>query len=185
MARYLTIARPYALALFDEAKENDAFDAWFAVLKLLSQISQDKSVSSLLNHPELTVEQWVGLYEEICVKTLPNTTSQLKAPLNNFLKLLALRDRLIILPDIFFIYHQLLTENRHAMNVQVISAMPLSELQQISLKKSLEKKYNRHIELTIQLDASLLGGYILRTDKWVMDGSIKKTLNRLEQHLIS
>ena len=46
----ITIARPYAKAIFNIAKKNNKFDEWDNVLSYLSIITSDKNVVDLIKN---------------------------------------------------------------------------------------------------------------------------------------
>ena len=61
MADNASIARPYAKAVFDLARENDSFEAWTAALANLSVISNDESFSALVSDPRVNSSKVVDL----------------------------------------------------------------------------------------------------------------------------
>ena len=48
----------------------------------------------------------------------------------------------------------------------------------------LTRRLGRAVELTLEVDASLLGGAIIRADDMVIDGSVRTRLQRLTESLI-
>jgi F-type H+-transporting ATPase subunit delta len=57
MAELVTIARPYAEAVFRIALENKALAAWSERLSLLSAIATDEQMRSCIGNPELSATQ--------------------------------------------------------------------------------------------------------------------------------
>ena len=53
-----TVARPYAKALYQLATEKGEVQIWLRELALLTQISKEKQMFSLLKEPEVT---WLSL----------------------------------------------------------------------------------------------------------------------------
>lgn len=59
-------------------------------------------------------------------------------------------------------------------NVEVVSAMPLSDAEQNSVKSQITAD-----NVTFSVDPSILGGLILRTESRVVDGSVRSNLSEL------
>ena len=62
MAESVTIARPYAEAVFRLAKETGVLDTWSARLARLAMVSQDGEVASLIGNPQISAEKVVQLF---------------------------------------------------------------------------------------------------------------------------
>jgi F-type H+-transporting ATPase subunit delta len=52
MAEKSTLARPYARAVFELARDKSAFDRWSKVLSVLASLSADASVQAMLTSPK-------------------------------------------------------------------------------------------------------------------------------------
>lgn len=57
MAELSTLARPYAKAAFDYAKEQNVINNWENFLLIASSIVRDESFSLLLSNPAISAEQ--------------------------------------------------------------------------------------------------------------------------------
>jgi F-type H+-transporting ATPase subunit delta len=172
MAEKATIARPYAKAAFASARQHNAFDRWSSVLATASSVVQDERVAKLLSSPRVKPEQLSGLIGEIVGGELDEQT-------RNFLATLASNRRLAFLPEIGSIYEALRAEEENTADVQVVSAVALSEAQQQRLATALKKRLKRDVRLHCEVDASLIGGAIVRAGDFVIDGSLKARLDRL------
>jgi F-type H+-transporting ATPase subunit b len=67
-------------------------------------------------------------------------------------------------------------------SAEVTSALPLSEAEQTSVKKSLLSKVNAHA-VTFRVDPAILGGLVVRVGDKVVDGSVAASLDELRQNL--
>lgn len=172
MAEKATIARPYAKAAFESARQHQAFERWSKVLATASSVVQDERVAGLLSSPRVTPEQLSGLIADIVGGDLDEQT-------RNFLATLASNRRLAFLPEIGSIYEGLRAEEENTADVQVVSAVALSEAQQQRLATALKKRLKRDVRLHCEVDASLIGGAIVRAGDFVIDGSLKARLDRL------
>jgi F-type H+-transporting ATPase subunit delta len=76
MAELVTIARPYAEAVFRIALENKALAAWSERLSLLSAIAADKQMRSCIGNPELSATQKSALFKSLVGKVQEGERSQ-------------------------------------------------------------------------------------------------------------
>ena len=62
----------------------------------------------------------------------------------------------------------------------------LQQLETIAeqIKKALQQKLGRTVELTLAVDASLIGGAVIQADDMVIDGSVRTRLQRLTEALV-
>ncbi|OGO92703.1 MAG: ATP synthase F1 subunit delta [Coxiella sp. RIFCSPHIGHO2_12_FULL_42_15] len=186
MAQYLTIARPYATALF-EADQNDAdkLAAWDNVLQTLALMVSETPILQWVFDPKVSNDKLQSLLQESIADLLPKEAQRLGKSLANFLNLMMESKRLNTLPDIALIFKRLLAKQQNVMNVEVASAFPLNENQLNELKKALQKRFNTKIAVHFSIDKNLIGGAVIRTDEFVIDGSIKDRLTRLYHSLNS
>ncbi|MFL6548581.1 MAG: F0F1 ATP synthase subunit delta [Povalibacter sp.] len=172
MAEKVSIARPYAKAAFEFARERNALGAWSETLSTASAIIADERVAKLLSSPRITPDQLVGLIADIADTSLDEQG-------RNFLNTLAQNRRLDVLPEIAAIYEVLRAEVENTADVQVVSAVPLDDAQRQRLATALQKRLKRDVRLHCEVDASLLGGAVVRSGDMVIDGSLKAGLEKL------
>jgi F-type H+-transporting ATPase subunit delta len=172
LTKMTTIARPYALAAFEYALDQDALSAWEAMLDAASLLTEDQSVQHLLTSPNITSEQIANLYCDVLAKLL-------NKEMTNFIQLLAEYDRLSILPDIAELFKAYSREQEKKLNVQVTSAVKLSEVYQEKLIAILTKRLRRQVMLECEVDPKLLGGAIVTAGDTVIDGSVRGKLDRM------
>jgi F-type H+-transporting ATPase subunit delta len=172
MAERITIARPYAKAIFAQARAGKRLEAWSAVLQLGAAISADPRVKGLFGNPHVSPEQLAGLYTDI-------GGDQLDSDARNLLATLAANRRLGYLPEIARSYEQFRAEHERVIDVTVTSAVELSPQQRERLTAALRKRLDREVRLHTELNPALLGGAVLRAGDLVIDGSITSGLAQL------
>lgn len=177
MADSASIARPYAKAVFDLAKESGDYESWSAALSQLSMIAQDEEFVQLVNDPRVTNQQQVDLLSDLAKDSLP-------ANGDNFLQLLVQNDRLTAIGDIASQYADLVAKEQSLISAEVVTAMPLSDEQQAQLKSALETRLNSKVEINQVVDQSLLGGAIIKAGDLVIDGSAKGRIEKLTTALM-
>ncbi|KAA0018699.1 F0F1 ATP synthase subunit delta [Salinicola corii] len=178
MAESSTVARPYAKAAFEFARDNKALQAWSQSLSLVALAAGDSDVRErILGNPRLTADDKTRLLLEVC------EDQPLDESVGNFLRLVGEKGRLAALPDIFDEFEALRAQEEKRVDVTIVSAFELDDAQQNVLVEALKKRLNREISITTQVDRDLLGGVILRTGDTVIDGSVRGRLQRLREAL--
>jgi F-type H+-transporting ATPase subunit delta len=178
MAEKATIARPYAKAAFQSARQHNALDRWSEVLATASSVVQDERVAPLLLSPRVTSEQLSGLIADIGGNAVDDQS-------RNFIATLANNRRLALLPEIASMFEALRAEAENTADVQVVSAVQLNDAQKQRLAAALKKRLQREVRLHCEVDESLLGGAVVRAGDFVIDGSLKARLDRLAVEMSS
>ncbi len=86
------------------------------------------------------------------------------------------------LADLGAIAHAFLDEvadRRGLRQVEVVSARPLDEGRRAAIENSLNQALAARTVLTLRVDASLLGGLVIRIGSRLLDASVKTKLDRL------
>jgi F-type H+-transporting ATPase subunit delta len=172
MAEKATIARPYARAAFEFARGHGQFSQWSESLAIAAAVASEPSVIRLLNHPRVTATQVVELIADVA-------GTRLDPSARNFIATLAQNGRVSLLPHIAAMYETLRAEAESIADVEVTSAMPLDQSQQQRLMAALKSRLKREVRLHCSIDASLMGGAVVRYGDLVVDGSVKDRLSRL------
>jgi F-type H+-transporting ATPase subunit delta len=176
MADKSTIARPYARAAFQEAKDNKRLAEWSRALQVGAAVVQDARVENLLGNPHVTPQELAKLVVDIAGPQLDELG-------RNFVQTLADNRRLAYLPEISAIFDELKDAEEGVVDVTVTSAAPHDEQQRNTLSAALAKKLKRQVRLHCDTDAKLIGGAILRAGDLVIDGSLRTRLDRIAYEL--
>jgi len=167
-----TIARPYAVAAFEFARDKEALPAWESMLNAASLVTQDRAVQQLLTSPKVTSQQLANLYGDVLAKWL-------NSEMTNFIRLLADYDRLAVLPDIAGLFESYRAEQEKKLNIQVVSAVQLNDKYQQKLIDALTRRLQRQVMLECEIDPTLLGGAVITAGDIVIDGSVRGKLDRM------
>ena len=172
MAERITIARPYAKAVFKLASSQKRMPQWSEALGLGASVVADPRVAALLTNPGVSAEQLVGLVTGV-------GGSRFDEQARNFIATLAANRRLSYLPEIAARYEQLRADAERTVEVTVTSAVELSAAQKTHYAEALAKRLGREVHLSCHTDPSLLGGAVVRADDLVIDGSVRAGLTQL------
>ena len=185
MADNNTIARPYAQAAFEIARDSSRLADWAASLEIAGELMADGQVADYLGAPSLTDEKryefLTGLFAKADAKLLGGDDKHG----SNFLKLLLEYDRVAVLPEIAEHFEALKAEIENTVDVTVTSATPISDAQQKAIAKALEAKLGRSVNIETEIDEDLIGGAVIRAGDVVIDGSVKAKLDGLTNVLVS
>ncbi len=176
MLNRTTLARPYARAAFMAAEEGAALERWSGNLAVAAHVALDEAVLALLDNPRLTRAQVLDLFTSV-------GGDRFDDPFVNFLKTLNTYRRLSLLPDIHAQFEALRREAEARVYVLVTSAHPMSEEERGALSDRLRKRFDREVDLEVEVDASLIGGAVIRAQDQVIDGSVRGQLERLARQV--
>jgi F-type H+-transporting ATPase subunit delta len=177
-AERATIARPYAKAAFEYAQGAGAFAEWSRALQLCAQIVADPRVAALVKNPAFTPAQ-------IADFVIGVAGAGLDPHMQNYVRTLVENHRLLLLPEIAAHYEMLRAEVENTIDVEVVSAVKLDGAQAQKLEQALHTRLKRRVKMRNSVDASLLGGAVIRAGDLLIDGSLRGRLERLRTELTS
>lgn len=171
MSSSLTLARPYARAAFELARDSGQLAEWSRKLAISAAIAGDARVRGLIGDPHLDTAQLHGLF-------MPDGEAQ-GTPFAAFVGELATHRRLPALPDIATLFDELKREHEKVLKVTLRTAVPVEAAQGDALRAALERRFGRKIELDTVIDESVVGGALIDAGDVVIDGSVRGRLERL------
>jgi F-type H+-transporting ATPase subunit delta len=172
------VAKRYALALFQIAKEKQLLDQLEEEVRVIQQVfTENKQFVSVLKHPKLAVQKKKALLQE--------TFASLSTPLFNTLMILLDRHRIEIVPELANEFIALANEERGVAEATVYSVRPLTEEEKQALSSVFAQKVGKAtLRIHNVIDSSLIGGVKLRIGHRIYDGSVSGKLERLQRQLI-
>ncbi|GAB3283719.1 F0F1 ATP synthase subunit delta [Parahaliea aestuarii] len=174
MAELSTLARPYAKAAFEYARDAGELAAWEGQLATAAAVVADPAMAAMLGNPALTNEQQANTLIEVCGDALA-------IPARNFVSILADNKRLALLPEIYSQFALFKANQEKSVDVEVISAFDLDDAARDKIAAALGKKLEREVKVSTSTDENLLGGVLIRAGDLVIDGSVRGRLNKLAE----
>ncbi len=172
------ISKRYAKALVSLGSEQEKVEAYGEELAQVSRIVASEDLLRLLvESPTLAVDKKSAIFAEIMDKL------GLSDGMRDFLGLLVEKDRMQYLPQIEQKYQQLADELSGTLRANVTAAAELSDQQKTAISDELEKQTGKNVELTVDVDAALIGGLRTEIGGRLFDGSVKTQLKRIEDTL--
>lgn len=180
MAHTETIARPYAKAILAQAGKPEEQERWKVFLDAFSAMLTEPTMRRHLADANVvtTVGGWLDEWLKKHRKQAMTEQEQ------NFLRLLVKHDRLAAVPAIAALYEKMLSQSKNICLATVTSAQPLKDSELSQIQKALVKKTGKAVELSTQIDESLLAGVYIEYDGQVIDQTMKGRIARFAHSLV-
>jgi len=183
MAENGAIARPYAQAVFEIARDEGQLAQWSDFLHAAATVVSDPAVDRLIHDPATDTASLVQLISEVSNKAVDGHGAGSGG--HNLLRLMAENRRLPLLPEVANIFDGLRAEIENRVDVILAAAAPVDAAQQDKIAGALKRRLGREVNLEFKLDESLIGGARLQADDLVIDGSVRTGLEKLARALIN
>lgn len=171
MAELATIARPYAEALFKaSASDLNAAAVWVGALQ---EIASNSQLQTFAANPNVTNTQVFDVITSVSKVALPEMAK-------NFLKTVIDNGRLSALPEIAAQFHVLKNAQSGSSDAVVYSAFGIDSAVLAELATTLEKRFARKLNLSVELQPELIGGIRVVVGDEVLDTSVKARLQQMK-----
>ncbi|MDZ5471813.1 F0F1 ATP synthase subunit delta [Bacillus sp. 31A1R] len=174
-----TVAKRYALALFQLAKENQLLDQMESELRVVKEVvNNSDNLNAVLKSPKLSNEKKKEILKE--------SFESFSVYVLNTLMILIDRHREDHISDVADHFIQLANDERGIAEAIVYTIRPLTEAERQALSESFATKFGKKsLRIDNIVDSNLLGGIKLRIGNRIFDGSLRGKLERLERQLLS
>jgi F-type H+-transporting ATPase subunit delta len=169
MAELATIARPYAEAAFEIARDGQVLPAWSDMLRFAATIVSDPRVAEALDNPRLDAAAKESLLLSI-------GGDRFSGEARNFIRVLVEAERIALLPQIAAMFETLKNQAEATARATIESAFELTDAQVAELRSALEKRFGKKIETTVTVNRDLIGGARVTVGDAVLDGSVQAKL---------
>jgi F-type H+-transporting ATPase subunit delta len=168
------IARVYAEALFEVAKEKGKLD------EIREQLGQ--FADALEQSQEMQVFFFSPYFSSAEKKEgIGRVLSGADEEVVNFLELLAEKHRMPVIFRIRRHFDELWKRENKKIDVTVTSATELDPEVVEQIGKEIEEQTGQSVELSSRVDDSILGGLVLQVGNMVLDASIRNRLEKLRK----
>ena len=172
MQETATLARPYAQAVFERAREGGQWDEWSGALVFLRLLMQDPMMHKIALDPRIERSKLERLIFDLA-------GDRLTPEVRNLIRVLLDAGRLQILPEIARLFEELRAEAQGSVDVEVISAFDLSAEQEQVIAAAVKRRVGKDLKVTTRIDRGLIGGAIVRVGDLVIDASLRGRLQQL------
>ncbi len=173
------VAERYAQALFSLAQEQNVTDAVADALSNFAEmIEQSADLQRLVLSPVFSAEDQLKAVSALLDKYgFGGITA-------NFIKLVASKRRLFVLPDMIRAFQALNDKAKGVTRADVTVAAPLSSDHNAALEQALrEVSGGKTIKVNVNVDPSIIGGIVVKLGSRMVDGSVKTKLNSLRTRM--
>lgn len=170
------VSREYSEALFRLASEQDKGQEYSDALGLVKQlVVENPKYIDFMCSPE------IPMHEREAAIDAAFSGDEVMTSIASFLKLLMKNGRSRELVEIIDEYQAIFNSAMGVSTAYVTSAAPLNGVEMDALRKNLEKRLGHKVETVFSIDASLIGGVVVRVDGKVIDSSIKSQLSDIRE----
>lgn len=165
------IATRYAKSLLDLATAEGILEEVYAdIRKLNAATDESREFYLMLKSPIVNADDKYKVIDTIF-------RNKIHAVTENWLSIMVRKKRESYLPEIIDAFIDQYNQKKQITPVTITTAQPISKELRNEISERLIKQAGLvHIELTEKIDASLIGGYILRFDNKLIDTSISRGL---------
>ena len=171
MAESQTLARPYAEAIFGLAREKGEVDAWASQLSELVSITTESQIAELISNPSVPAPVIAGV-----VNAAGDALSQ---ETQRLVDVMAVNRRLSLLTEVKAQFEALRAEDERKIKAEVVSASAMTAANKKAIKAILDQRWSADVDISYQVNPELIGGAIIKSRDWVIDGSIASQLRKL------
>ena len=168
------IARVYAVALFEAARDNDKLDSVQGQLgQFTDALQESDELRTFFLGPYFSSTEKKAAVSRAVVSAEPE--------LVNFLEALAERNRMPVIYRVRRIFDEMWAKENRRLAVTLTSAVQLDPKVSDDVRRAVEEQTGQTVDLTSRVDDGIVGGLILQVGNMVLDASIRNRLEKLRK----
>jgi F-type H+-transporting ATPase subunit delta len=171
-----TLARPYANAVFQLAREEDKLDVWSDMLGFLTMTTADPVMKGLIADPRLEKGRVADVVIEVGGGRLSDHGQ-------NLVRVLAENGRLGLAPEIQRLYEEQRAASEKKEKVVVTAAYAVNPKLKKMIGDAMAQRLACEVEVETHIDRDLIGGAVIRVGDLVIDASLRGRLGQLKTAL--
>ncbi|WP_085522630.1 F0F1 ATP synthase subunit delta [Tuberibacillus sp. Marseille-P3662] len=173
------VAKRYAEALFEVAKERHLIDEFESQLNVVNEtLKSSNDLQKVLSHSQVESNNKKDIIEKVF-------SQDLSQEVINLLKVLVDRRREKTIHYLINDYVDMANDYRGIEDMVVTTAQPLTEDEKQKLAEDLGQKLDKKLRLNAKVDQNIIGGIIVKIGNTVFDSSLSGKLKRLKTQLKS
>lgn len=171
-------ARPYAKAFLEIARSTEERMQLLEALRSFEKVRKENAeLSQLFANPAVDADRKEKVVGAIAAKL------GLDAIATRVLNVLVRNGRINGLEWIILAFRSAINETTGTEIAKVRTAHALSDQERNTLQQGLEKRFGGRIDLELEVDASLIGGFVAEVGSEVYDASVVGQISKLRQQL--
>ena len=175
---YEYLDKRYALALYEVAEENNKVEEYLNDLRQICDlIDNNNEFYEVIKHPQISTkrkkETFINIFK-----------GKIDDQLLSFLLILIEKGRFLYLREKLNEMEKIHREKNNTLLAMIKTAVPLLDSEMENLNRILEKKYNKKIIITAEVDKSILGGVYVRIGNDVIDDTVKSKIDEMKDLML-
>lgn len=175
MAVSEAVARRYADAYFELARQRGEIASWREQLARAAQILEDPEFARLLANPALGRRRKAELVMQLL--------EELDTPARNLVRLMLEHNRLGAIGLVLDEYDRLADRASGVVRAEVTAAVPVDDELRERITRTLSERLGGDVQTRVRQDPSILGGLVIHIGDRVIDSSIRTRLQLLQAAL--
>ena len=164
------VAQRYASSFFSVATTLGKEEVWKKQLDdIVKSVSNSPFLSKVINYHFISADKKKGMLDKLFKKS---TDKQVM----NFLYVILDNRRGVYLNLIYEKYIELVRDAQGFTNMEVVTAVDLSDAEKLKLSEALTVREGKRVELSFTVNPKIIGGAIVKSKGKVIDGSLLKKL---------
>lgn len=171
-------ARPYAKAILEVVESIDQARSISRELRQFEgALGKSEQLREAMTNPAVALDDRI-----VIAKTIGGKLELGDLPAR-ILEVLIRNHRINQLGSVLDALDHMVNEEAGVSVAKVRSAHALDEQQQTELKRALEQRFNRKVELEVSTDPNLLGGFVAQLGSEIYDASVRGRIESLRESL--
>jgi|AntRauTorcE11897_2_1112592.scaffolds.fasta_scaffold13787_2 F-type H+-transporting ATPase subunit delta len=172
------VAKRYAKSLLDLSLENNSLDKTFEDMQtVLRAIGESRDLELMLLSPVLQPSQKVKALEAVFTDHVEELSMK-------FIRLICSHGREKMMKGIVAEFIAQVKVHKNIIEAYVTTATPLDDSSREKVKSIVKESHNGTVELHEAVDASLVGGFILKVGDQRIDASVASKLRKLKREFV-
>jgi F-type H+-transporting ATPase subunit delta len=176
---YYKISVRYAKALFLNARENNVLDDVYKDIELIQSLFKEVlQLKFIMESPVVKTSNKLGIIDEVFSDKFNQITLR-------FLRLIINNKRELHIQNISRNFIDKYKEFKGIKTVTLTTAYKIDEDTKQFLTDKISKYYNKTVELHENVNADIIGGFVLKIEDRQLDSSVTSKLLQLKRKLVS
>lgn len=178
MALKGAVARRYAEAVFDLAREHNTIDRWRDDVHFLAELFANRRLAFVLSEPKVAFATKQLILQDLAAQRVqPDALG---------LTFLLVEGKLVdYMTRIAAEFDRLYDVYRNQIQATVTSAVPLDDGEMAHVREYLQRITGKNVTIESRIDPSILGGILARVGDTLIDASVRRRLAVLREQIVS
>jgi len=166
----------YAAALFELALERGLVDDYLQQAAFISAIIREEDCRRVITHPRIPEAEKFAFLDGAF-------KGRIHDDLLGFMRLTVTKNREAFLAPALDALVMMIRRHQNHTTAKVVSAVALTPEQESQLKIVLTRKLGKTVELSVEVDMSVIGGFRLHVDGHVFDRTLRRLLKDMKENI--